>query len=225
MRVRVPFKNLAGAVPQPRLAAGRTALVLVDCHRYSLSPADGYGRVARERGILSELDEYYEQLEQVVPNLERLTRGCRERRVPVVFTRLVADDGHPESVAAQARASGLWARRGSPEAAFMPGLEPLGIERVVDRTTIDALTATSLPAVLEAEGTRHVIIAGVLANEAVTRTAHTAADLGYDVVVPADATAAETWALHTLTTTLLIGGLIRLRTVTGVLEMLDGART
>jgi len=225
MRVRVPFKNLAGPVPQGRLSEGQAALLLVDCHRYTLSPDDGYARVAREHGILWELDEYYEQLEQVLPNLQRLLHGCRRRSVPVFFTRLVGDSADPASVTPQAAATGLWAFAGSPEAAFVPGLEPRPDEIVLDKTTTGAFAGTALQAALGARGVRHLIVAGVLANEAVARSAQAAADLGYHVVVPSDACAAETWTLHTLTMTVLVGGLIRVRTVSGVLEMLDGQRT
>jgi len=225
MRVRVPFKNLAGPVPQRPLSERRAALLLVDCHRYTLSPRDGYARIARERGILRELAEYYQQLEQVVPNLERLVRACRDRGVPIVFTRLAGDGADPRSIAPQARATGLWAGADSIEAQFMPGLEPRSDEPVLDKTTAAAFAGTALDAVLRARQVRHVIIAGVLANEAVMRTAHSASDLGYDVVVVSDACAAETWTLHALSMTLLVGGLIRLRTVSGVLEMLDGRRT
>src|SRR5579864_4134411 len=118
MRVRVPFKNLAGPVPQGRLSEGHVALLLVDCHRYTLSPDHGYARIAREHGILRELGEYYEQLEQVVPNLERLLHGCRRRGVPALFTRLVGDPADPASMVPQAVATGLWAAAGSPEAGF-----------------------------------------------------------------------------------------------------------
>jgi len=225
MRVRVPFKNLAGPVPQGRLAEGHVGLLLVDCHRYALSPTDGYARIALEHGIFRELAEYYEQLEQVVPNLQRLLEGCRQRRVPVFFTRLAGDVRDPASIAPQAIATGLWARADSPDADFMPGLEPRAGEPILDKTTSGAFTGTTLHAVLMAHEVRHLIVAGVLANEAVARTAHTAADLGYHVVVPSDACAAETWTLHTLTMTVLVGGLIRVRTVSGVLEMLDDQRT
>lgn len=225
MRVRVPFKNLAGPVPQRRLSEGHAALLLVDCHRYALSPDDGYARIARERGILRELAEYYQQLEQVVPSLQRLLHGCRERGLPVMFTRLVGDEADPKSVTSQAVATGLWARAGSTDAAFMSGLAPRADEPVLDKTTLSAFAGSTLDTALRARAVRHVIVAGVLANEAVARTAHAAADLGYEVVVPSDACAAETWTLHTLTMTLLVGGLIRVRTVSGVLEMLDGQRT
>ena len=224
MRIRVPFKNLAGPVPAVRLSAGGTALLVVDCHRFTMSRDSGYGRLARERGIARELDEYYEQLVQVLPNLRRLLGGCRERAVPIVFTRLargVDDIG----LAAQASATGFWTDISSPEADFLPDLSPRAGEAVINKTTTSAFAATEMHATLGDLNIRHLLIAGVLANGAIELSARVAADLGYRVVVVSDACAAETWTLHALVMTTLVGGLIRVRTVEGTLEMLDGTRS
>src|SRR5437879_12677729 len=122
MRVRVPFKNLAGPVPPFRLAEGGTGLLVVDCHRFTLSPDSGYGRLAREHGIFRELVEYYEQLDQALPNARRLLAGCRQRGLPVLFTRLAGDSGNPGSVAAQAVVSGSWTAGSSPVPRFLSEL-------------------------------------------------------------------------------------------------------
>jgi biuret amidohydrolase len=223
MRVRVPFKNLAGSVPAVRLSGGGTALVLVDCHRFTLAQDSGWGRLARERGISRELDEYYEQLAQVLPNVRRLLGGCRERSVPVLFTRLVRGRGDG-GLATQAAATGFWTDASSPEACFLADLGPRDGDTVLDKTTLSAFGNTDLDLRLRRLNTRHLLVAGVLANEAVELTARGAADLGYHVVVVSDACAAETWSLHALVMTTIVGGLVRVRTVEAVLEMLDGRR-
>ena len=224
MRVRVPFKNLAGPVPPFRLAEGGTGLLVVDCHRFTLSPDSGYGRLAREHGIFRELGEYYEQLDQALPNALRLLAGCRQRGLPVLFTRLVGDSGNPGSVAAQAMVTGFWAAPSSAEAGFLPELAPLSGETVLNKTTVGTFAGTNLHERLRELGARHLLVAGVLANGAVEVTAREAADLGYHVVVVSDACAAETWTWHTLVMTSVVGGLIRVRSVEAVLEMLDGQR-
>src|ERR1700736_5099487 len=225
MRVRVPFKNLAGPTPPCRLVEGGTGLLVVDCHRFTLSPDSGYGRLAREHGISRELGEYYEQLDQVLPNVRRLLAGCRQRDLPVMFTRLVGDPGNPEGVAAQAGVTGFWAIESSPEAGFLSDLAPLPGETILNKTAVGTFAGTCLHESLRALGVRHLLVAGVLANGAVELTAREAADRGYNVVVVSDACAAETWTLHTLVMTTVVGGLIRVRTVEGVLEMLDGQRS
>jgi ureidoacrylate peracid hydrolase len=224
MRVRVPFKNLTGPIPPSRLAEGGTGFLVVDCHRFTLSPDSGYGRLAREHGIFRELGEYYEQLDQALPNLRRLLAECRQRDLPVFFTRLVGDPGNPGSVAAQAVVTGFWATESSAEADFLPDLAPRPGETILDKTTVSAFADTNLHERLRVLGVRHLLVAGVLANNAVELTAREAADLGYNVVIVSDACAAETWTLHTLVMTTVVGGLMRVRTVEAVLEMLDGRR-
>jgi nicotinamidase-related amidase len=225
MRVRVPFKNLAGPIPPCRLAEGGGSVLVVDCHRFTLSPGHGYGRLAREHGIARELGEYYEQLDQVLPNIRRLLAGCRQKGLPVIFTRLVGDPGDSERVAVQAAVTGFWAMESSAEAAFMPDPAPLPGETILNKTTVGTFAGTDLHERLRMLGVRHLLVAGVLANGAVELTAREAADLGYNVVVVSDACAAETWTLHTLVMTTVVGGLIRVRTVEAVLEMLDGQRS
>jgi nicotinamidase-related amidase len=225
MRVRVPFKNLMGPVPPIRLSEGGVGLLIVDAHRFTLSPDSGYGRMARERGIFRELGEYYEQLDQVLPNLRRLLAGCRQRGLPVLFTRLVGNPETPRRIAAQAVATGFWAREPSPESDFLPDLAPRSGETVLDKTTVSAFADTGLHDRLAGLDVCHLLVAGVLANGAVELTARDAADLGYNVVVVADACAAETWTQHTLVMTTVVGGLIRVRTVEAVLEMVNGRRS
>ncbi|MGQ0551409.1 MAG: cysteine hydrolase family protein [Armatimonadota bacterium] len=196
---------------------------MLDIHRFTVSRDHGFGRIAGERGIVRELGEYYDQLDQALPNVSHLIDGCRHHHLPIVFTRLVA--GRRQDVASQARVTGFWAMPDSPDAEFLTGLVPAVGERVIDRTTTSALAAPALQEVLRAQGIRGVIVCGVLANAAVEHTARDAADLGYGVIVVSDACAAETWAIHAFVMTTLVGGLIRTRTTQGVLEMLNGTRT
>jgi biuret amidohydrolase len=160
---------------------------------------------------------------QVVPNLVRLIEGCRAHGLPVIFTRLVAADA--DAVSPQAAVTGFWTRAGSPEAEFVPALAPRAGDEVIDKTTVSALARTPLDETLRRIGVRHLLVGGLLATGAVDLTARDAADLGYNVIVVSDACAGETWALHTVVSSTLVGGLIKLRTTSAVLEMLEGSRT
>ena len=225
MRLRAPFKNLMAPVPPANLAATPTALLLLDCHRFTLDPASGFARLARERGIARELAEYYEQVALVVPNLRTLLQACRGKGLPIFFTRRVGEGNGVGAVARQAAVTGFWTTPDSEDAAFVSDLGPGDGDTVLDRTTVSAFAGTNLAEHLGSLGIRSVLVAGTPAGGPVDLTVREAADLGYNVVVVSDACAAETWTLHTLTMTLLVGGLIRVRTVEAVLEMLDGRRT
>jgi nicotinamidase-related amidase len=210
-------------VPAVTLTDGGAALLVLDVHRFTVARDAGYARLARDRGIARELAEYYEQVDQMLPNLRHLIAGCRAHGLPVIFTRLVA--GGARAVTRQALTTGLWAPADSEEARFLPDLRPAPGDAVIDKTTTGAFAGTSLDSMLRGKRIHTVIVAGVQANGTVEQSAREAADRGYGVVVVSDACAAETWTIHGFVMTTLVGGLIRTRTTTAVLEMLEGART
>ena len=205
------------------LTDGQAALIVLDVHCFTASRDGGYARLARERGIVRELDEYYDQVDQVLPNLGRLVGGCRTHGLPVIFTRLVARGS--SEVTRQAVTTGFWAQAGSDDAEFLPDLRPQTGDVVVDKTSTGAFTGADLHRLLQERRIHALVVAGVLANGTVEQTARDAADLGYGVIVVSDACAAETWAIHGFVMTTVVGGLIRTRSTSAVLEMLDGRRT
>jgi nicotinamidase-related amidase len=209
-------------VPLVRLGDGRAALVVVDVHRFTVSRESGFDRMARDRGITRELDEYFDQVDQVVPIIRRLIDGCRRHGVPVVFTRIVS--ASEETVAPQARVTGFWSVAGSRDAEFLPEIAPATGDLVVDRTTVGAFGGTTLHEALRRRGVQCIVVCGVVANESVAHIAREAVDLGYHVVVASNACAAETWAHHGFVMSTMVGGMIRTRTAEGVLEMLDSRK-
>ncbi|MGQ0568991.1 MAG: cysteine hydrolase family protein, partial [Armatimonadota bacterium] len=156
-------------------------------------------------------------------NIARLIDGCRIHGLPVVFTRLVARDSR--DVTLQASITGFWAQAGSDDAEFLSDLKPHAGEVVIDKTSTGPFTGGGLQSVLQERRVHGLVIAGVLANGTVEQTARDAADLGYGVIVVSDACAAETWAIHSFVMTTVVGGLIRTRSTSAMLEMLDGRRT
>jgi len=205
------------------LTDGQAALIVLDVHCFTASRDGGYARLARERGIVRELDEYYDQVDQVLPNLGRLVGGCRTHGLLVIFTRLVARGS--SEVTRQAVTTGFWAQAGSDDAEFLPDLRPQTGDVVIDKTSTGAFTGADLHSLLQERRIHALVVAGVLANGTVEQTARDAADLGYGVIVVSDACAAETWAIHGFVMTTVVGGLIRTRSTSAVLEMLDGRRT
>jgi nicotinamidase-related amidase len=196
---------------------------VVDVHRFTVSPDHGFGRLAAERGIARELGEYYEQVEQALPNVVRLLDACRTSGLPVIFTRLVADDGHGPTP--QARVTGFWTAAGSSEAEFVPGLQPHTGDVVINKTATSGFASGRLDALLRARDIEHLVVCGVLTNGAVEHTVRDAADRGYGVIVVSDACAGESWTIGAFVMTTLVGGLIRTRSTQAVLEMLNGTRT
>lgn len=128
----------------------------------------------------------------------RLLRGARERGWDVVSVRIVlpADGGIRNSPTFRAAADSGAVREGTWGAAFHDELGPTEGEAVVTHARINAFHDSDLEQILGGLGARRLIVAGVATHSAVEHTARHAADLGYEVVVAADACAAGDPALH-----------------------------
>jgi nicotinamidase-related amidase len=72
---------------------------------------------------------------------------------------------------------------------LMEGLEPLGDETVISKTSHNAFTTTNLQQLLTQHGVTEVVISGIRTEQCCETTARVASDLGYDVVFVTEATA------------------------------------
>jgi biuret amidohydrolase len=85
---------------------------------------------------------------------------------------------------------------GSWGAEFYPGLGPQPDEIVVTHTRISAFYGAPLDAAIWQLGARRLIVAGVATNSVVESTVRHPADMGYEIVVAADACSAADPQLH-----------------------------
>jgi biuret amidohydrolase len=163
----------------------RTALLLLHLQHEVVDPAGligGRGLAAAAAGA--------------VDVAEATATQARAAGVVVVHVPSAAQHGWTASSARNLRAG---AREGF--AAGSWGAEPL--ERLVDpadhvlpHDTLSAFAGTSLSALLRTLDRRRVLLAGVSTHLVVAASAFAAADLGYDVVVLADACAGPTESGH-----------------------------
>ena len=107
--------------------------------------------------------------------IARLQRAWRDTRHPLVSVRHIS------------RSSTSLFAPGRPGAAFQERFLPRPQEHVVEKNVPDAFINTGLERWLHARGVRRLVIAGVSTNNSVEATARTAGNLGFDVVVAADA--------------------------------------
>jgi nicotinamidase-related amidase len=212
---RTPFKNLVPPAPPLRLVEQRAALLVVDFQTFAAERTAGLGRLAAERGIEDELEEYYEQVGFARRNVRGLLRGFRARRLPVLFTRRLSAEGTaPPWVPAADDAT----------AAIVPELEPGAGEAVVTRAATSPFAGGMLDAALGAADAGALVVTGLVLGGAVDAAVREAAERGHAVVLVSDACAAETLALHECVTGQLAGGPVRVRPTEAVLAMLDGAQ-
>ena len=78
---------------------------------------------------------------------------------------------------------------GTPGAEIHPSVAPAQNEKVIEKNYPNSFRETALETRLEAAGTRHLVIAGMMTHMCVDATVRQAFDLGYRITLAADACA------------------------------------
>jgi nicotinamidase-related amidase len=162
----------------------------------------------------------------LIGNALRLLRGARRAGVPVVSVGIVFRPGHrggvtnspmfEAAVRSRALVEGSWG------AEFHEQLKPRRGELVVRHSRINAFYGSDLELVLGSLGAQRLVVAGVATHSTVEHTARHAADIGYEVVVAADACAAADPELHAAGLRALALHVSRVATVDEILGGWDG---
>lgn len=138
-----------------------TALLLVDVQQGLESPTLGQrNNPMAEANMAALLDEW------------------RSRNAPVIHIRHCSTE------------AGSALRPGLPGNAFKPEVQPLANEPVFDKSANSAFVGTDLERYLRAAHLSRLVIVGLTTDHCVSATTRTASDLGFDVTLVADATAA-----------------------------------
>lgn len=177
--------------------------------------------------MLAGLPSNEERRRQFVDSARRLMDGARAAGTPVVSVRIAFPPGHDgvvcnspmfrAVVASSALEEGSWG------AEFFAELGPVEGEPVVTHSRINGFHDSDLECVLRGLGADRLVICGIATHSAVEHTARHAADLGYEVVVAADACGSGNPALHNASLTVLASHVTRIATVDEVLRDLEPA--
>jgi biuret amidohydrolase len=197
--VEVPFMvRLFGGLPEWTIDKRRTALVIVDMQHYCAHPRHGIWALAHERGMGDEMRYYYERLELVTCNLERLLHACREQDVEVVHVNgdVALSRRIEHRITRQASGwpgsgldKGLRQRRFDDDAEVVAPLRPLAHETVVKKRGAGPFGITNMDRVLRSLGVEFLIVGGTATHQCVEMTVRGASDFGYKVILVEDGTA------------------------------------
>jgi nicotinamidase-related amidase len=197
----------------------KTAVVSVHYQNDILDP-DGKIRAGLERDDPNRAT--------LIRNARRLLAGARAQGIPVVSARIAFRPGYRGHVANSPMLSAVVARgalvEGTWGAEFHAQLKPRRGELVVTHSRINAFHGSDLELVLTSLGVRRLVVAGIATHSAVEHTARHAADIGYEVLVAADACAAADPELHLSSLRTLALHVSRVATVDEILGELGGAR-
>lgn len=141
-----------------------------------------------------------ERRRRTVDQATAYLRDARTRGLPVIHVRIAFPIGHRgvltnapifrDVVEAGAMEEGSWGSE------FYESLEPLSGEDIVTHSRVNAFFDSPLEQILRRKAVTTLIMAGVATNSVVEHSARHAADIGYRVIVAADACSAASEAVH-----------------------------
>jgi nicotinamidase-related amidase len=180
---------LVPAAPSPfTLAAGKTALIVIDMQRDFLLPG-GFGE---------SLGNDVEQLRKVVPPLAVLLDAARAAGIMVVHTReghrpdlsdcppAKLNRGAPSKRIGDAGRFGRILIQGEYGHDIIDDLAPVDGEPVIDKPGKGAFYATELQDILTGAGITQLLVTGVTTEVCVHTTTREANDRGYECLVVSD---------------------------------------
>jgi ureidoacrylate peracid hydrolase len=188
----VPSREIA-IVPE------QAALLFVDVQRFNARPDGGEYRAAGLSPAEARARYHYlfDRLEgTVLPNMQRLQRGCRNAGVEVLYTVIesLTLDGRDRSL--DYKITGFNVPKGSPDARMVDEIAPQGDEIVLPKSSSSPFISTNLHYVLGNLGVRQLIVSGLLTDQCISSTVRDACDLGYLVTLVPDACATESEERH-----------------------------
>ncbi len=194
-----PTPTWPDVVESLEVELAHTALLVIDLQYVCASADHGPAAVLRTRRPEA-VEAWAAGLrDRLLPNVQRLLAFFRDRGLPVLHTRVGsflpdAGDLHRWRREALLRPSGeppLRCAVGDPLHAILPAVRPAPGEPVFDKNAASAFVGSPIDFALRGLDIRTLIVCGVATHACVQHTARDAADLGYNVVLVADACASS----------------------------------
>ncbi|MCB1377989.1 MAG: cysteine hydrolase [Alphaproteobacteria bacterium] len=172
--------------------AGETAVLFVDMQKMFCIPGQD-----PQHPELNADHYYFRRLKQtVIPNQVRILEAARAKGVQVMHTIIEALTEDCRDASLDHKLSDLLVPKGHPLAPPIDELAPIRNEIVLPKTSSGVFNSTAIDYVLRNLGIRYLIVAGVVTDQCVDMAVRDAADRGYLVSVPEDASATYTQERH-----------------------------
>jgi nicotinamidase-related amidase len=205
-----PFNAILNPPPPLNLTTANTALLVVDMQYFDAHPDWGEGRTAKELGVGHCFDPYFEQIDDIIPRIQRLLGLFRQQEMEVIHLRVAELTKDSRDVGWKQLVRGLIVPSDWREADPLDEVAPVGDELVVSKSSSGVFPVTNLDRLLRNMGITNLVMTGTSTGGCVESAVRDAVDLGYDVVVVSDACAAGTVEDHQNALTRMEGGLTRI---------------
>ena len=219
-----PYYELVPTPQEPPFDPSRTALLIIDLQYLDAHPDGWMGRLCRAQGRADLLNERWEFINDVLPNIRRLQDACRVGGIELIHIRVKyltqnCRDGQ-RSLAMGEKAISANLRDDD----FLELVAPQGDELVVNKTSAGTFNSTSLDQMLRNMRIDRLWVTGIVTEGCVELTARDAADRGFYVTLVSDGLASSTHTAHDdAMQRMTDGGLIKARSVDELCAQLSAA--
>jgi ureidoacrylate peracid hydrolase len=131
---------------------------------------------------------YFRELEEkVIPNMQRLQKGCRAAGIEVMYTTIesLTKDGRDRSL--DYKITGFNVPRGSWDGKVIDELKPGDDEICLPKSSSSVFVSTHIDYLLRNLGVKQLVISGLITDQCVESAIRDACDLGYLVTEVTDA--------------------------------------
>jgi nicotinamidase-related amidase len=203
------------------MSAGNTALVVVDMQYFDADRDEGEGRTAKELGVEQYFEEYFAQIDAIIPRIQQLLALFRWKRMEVIHIRVSELTADSRDVGRKQLVRGFVVPAGSREADFLDDLQPIDDELIINKSSSGVFPVTNLHRLLRNMDITTLVFTGTSTNGCVESAVRDAVDLGYNVVIVSDACAAGTQDTHDLALSYLAGALTHILSTDQVVSLVD----
>jgi nicotinamidase-related amidase len=185
------WKALVNVLPDFEVDPSRTGLLIIDMTKQQASRDHGFCQRLIERGFEDDLAYYIDRIQHtVVPAIQRLTAAFHELGAPVTYTRCASLRGDGSDQTWRHRHIGVVTTVDSEISQFLPGLEPIEGDIVLNKTGSSVFNGSNYEHLLRNMGITTVVVSGIYTNSCVEGTIRDAGDRDFRVLMAEDACAA-----------------------------------
>jgi nicotinamidase-related amidase len=219
-----PYIGWRPPFPEPAIAPGKAALLIVDMQRHSAHRDGATLRKVRTAGFADVAEDFGRRLDLIVPNIHRLQDAFRDAGLEVIHVRIASMTADGRDRGPSHKKLGHAAAPDSDDAEILDELRPVGDELVFNKTAGSVFCATNIEYVLRNLGIETLIVTGIVTTGCVHTAVTDAADRGFHVILVEDGCGALAPEMHAASIRILRDVYAKILSTDDVLERVQALR-
>ncbi|MBW8637398.1 cysteine hydrolase [Hoeflea sp. WL0058] len=179
------------------LTPEQSALLFIDVQNFCARRDGGEFKHLDDAEFDAKYGWFYDQFRtRVLPNMQRLQKGCRGAGIEVLYTTIesLTKDGRDRSL--DYKITGFHVPKGSWDGKVIDELAPSDDEIVLPKSSSSVFVSTHIDYLLRNLGVRQLVISGLVTDQCVESAVRDACDIGYLVTLVTDACATYSQFRH-----------------------------